>query len=187
MARAAAFIAGEGNWLPMAMTAAMISGALLYFRAAAVNHHARVMATMNLFVGVMLAFMGIGHVLAVTVKFMDGTLRGSPLLLYVIGAAIVLPSTLIVGHTGRLAADTYRAKAVKLHGWMAATLILLGLINTPLAIPALLSMAYAAHTRRATGVAIVSAFALVNAGLFIGGLMFLLSGAQTFEQFSNMP
>ena len=182
----AAFIVGEGNWLPMAMTAATIASALLYFTSTAASSRARIMGTMNLFVGVMLAFMGVGHFLAVTVKFLDGSLRGAPLMLYLIGAAIVAPSLFIVRHTGRLIAETDRGEAIRLHAWMAVTLIVLGLINTPLAIPALLSMAYAAHSRRATGIAIVSAFALVNAGLFIGGLMFMLSGAQTFEQFSNM-
>ena len=182
----AAFIVGEGNWLPMAMTAAMLSSAFLYFTSSPATSRARIMATMNMFVGVMLAFMGVGHFLAVTVKFIDGTLRGSPMLLYLIGAAIVAPSALIVRHTGRLIAGTDRGEAIKLHAWMAATLVVLGLINTPLAIPAVLSMAYAAHSRRAIGMAIVSAFALVNAGLFIGGVMFMLSGAQTFEQFSNM-
>ena len=146
------------------------------------------MATMSLFVGVMLMVMGIGHMLAVSVKLMQGVLRGTPMLLYVIGVAIMLPSFFIIRQTPRLlsAADDGGA-AIKLHAWLAATLVVLGLINTPLAIPAVLTMAYARHSRRAAGVAIVAAFALVNAGLLIGGLMFMLSGAQTFEEFSTMP
>jgi hypothetical protein len=183
----AAFIAGEGNWLPMAMTAALLASALLYFRTTAVSNRSRIMATMNVFVGVMLAVMGVGHLLAVSVKLMDGTLRGSPLLLYAIGAAIVLPSVFIIRHTGHLLAGDDRGTALKLHGWLAATLVVLGLINTPLAIPAVLSMAYARHTRRVTGIAIVATFAMVNAGLLIGGLLFMLSGAQTFEEFRNLP
>lgn len=185
----AAFIVGEGNWLPLAMTAALISSAFLFFtaRTATLNQRARTMATMSLFVGVMLMVMGIGHALAVTVKFTQGSLRGSPLLLYLIGVAIMLPSFFIIRHTPHLlrAADD-GAVAMKLHGWLAVTLVILGLINTPLAIPAFLSMAYARHSRRATGVAIVSLFALVTAGLLIGGLMFMLSGARTFEEFNNM-
>jgi hypothetical protein len=183
----AAFIAGEGNWLPMAMTAALLAGALVYFGAQAAGNRPRIMATMNVFVGVMLAFMGAGHLLAVGVKQLDGVLRGSPWLLYPIGIAIVLPSSLIIRHTRRLLADADRGAAMKLHGWLAATLLVLGLINTPLAVPALLSMAYARHSRRATGIAIVSAFALVNAGLLIGGLLFMLSGARTFEEFNARP
>jgi hypothetical protein len=186
----AAFIVGEGNWLPLAMTAALIASAALFLtsRTSAASHRSRTMATMNLFVGVMLMVMGIGHTLAVTVKLAQQTLRGWPLLLYVIGAAIMLPSFFVIRHTSHLlrASDDGRV-AMKLHGWLAATLVILGLINTPLAIPAILSMAYARHSRRAIGVAIVTAFVLVNAGLLFGGLMFLFSGARTFEEFSNMP
>lgn len=186
----AAFIVGEGNWLPLAMTVALITSAFLFFtaRTSTLDQRARVMATMNLFVGVMLMVMGIGHTLAVTVKLSQGSLRGSPSLLYLIGVAIMLPSLFVIRHTPRLlrAADD-GGVAIKLHGWLAGTLVVLGLINTPLAIPAVLSMAYARHSRGAVGVAIVAMFALVNTGLLIGGLMFMLSGAQTFEEFSNMP
>ena len=185
----AAFIVGEGNWLPLAMTAALIASAFLFLTSPAPGsgQRGRIMAAMNLFVGMMLMVMGIGHTLAITVKLAQGTLRGSPLLLYVIGAAIMLPSFFIIRHTPRLLhATDVGTVTMKLHGWLAATLLILGLINTPLAIPAVLSMAYAKHSRRATGVAIVSAFAVVNAGLLMGGLLFMFSGAQTFEEFQNM-
>lgn len=182
----AAFIVGEGNWLPIAMLAAVAASAVFYLRSPALTDRGRIMGMMNLLVGVLLAFMGIGHLLAVSVKAADGSLRGDPLLLMLIGAAIVTPAIFIIRVTGRLAADGGRRTAVRLHGWMAATLVLLGLINLPLAMPAALCIAYARHTRRATGIAIVSAYALVNAALLIGGLMFMLSGAQTFEEFSNM-
>ena len=183
----AAFIVGEGNWLPMAMMAALLASAFVFLRAAAASTgRARVMATMNVFVGVMLAVMGLGHLLAVTVKVFDGTLRGSPLLLYPIGIAIVVPAAFIIRHTRHLIAGDDRGGAVKLHGWLAVTLVVLGLVNIPLALPALLCMAYAHHSRRFTGLAIVSAFALINGGLLIGGVLFLLSGAQTFEEFNNM-
>ena len=185
-----AFIVGEGNWLPMAMTAALIASGFLFIGSStsALSSRARVLATMNLFVGVMLMVMGIGHLLAVTVKLLQGSLRGGPLLLYAIGVAIILPSFFIIRHTPRLLrGDGDRAATTTLHGWLAATLLILGVINTPLAIPALFSIAYAHHSRRAIGVAIVSAFVVANAGLLIGGLMFMLSGAQTFEQFRAMP
>ena len=55
----AAFIAGEGNWLPMAMTAAAIAAAFLYIRSTPPSSRARILATMNVFVGVMLAVMGV--------------------------------------------------------------------------------------------------------------------------------
>jgi hypothetical protein len=186
----AAFIVGEGNWLPLAMTAALLASAFLLVptRTSPLNQRARILAAMNLFVGVMLMVMGAGHTLAVSVKFMQGSLRGAPVLLYLIGAAIMLPSFFIIRHTPRLLrGDAAGGDTVRLHAWLAATLVILGLVNTPLAVPALLSMAYARHSRQAVGIAIVAAFALVNAGLLIGGLMFMLSGAQTFDEFNRMP
>lgn len=77
-----------------------------------------------------------------------------------------------------------RSAAAVANGWMAATLVVLGLINIPLAIPALLNVAYSRHSRAGTGSLIVAMFLLVNVALFAGGMMFLLSGARTFEEFS---
>ena len=174
--RIAAFIVGEGNWLPMAMAMALATVAVQWMRHSRFNVRDRVMEAMNLCVGVTLLVMGIGHLLAVTTKLVQHTLNGSPALLYAIGVAIVIPSALIVFNANR-------AKAAAVNGWMAATLVVLGLINIPLAIPALLNIAYSRHSRAGTGVAIVVAFVLVNLGLFTGGMLFLLSGARTFEEF----
>jgi hypothetical protein len=51
-------------------------------------------------------------------------------------------------------------------------------------VPALLSVAYRLHGRRWIGIAIVAMAIIVNAGLLIGGLIFMASG-QTFEEFSG--
>jgi formate-dependent nitrite reductase membrane component NrfD len=134
------------------------------------------MEAMNLFVGTTLVVMGIGHLLAVTTKLLQGTLNGSPALLYAIGVVIVIPSTLIV-------VNANRTKAAVFNGWMAVALVALGLINIPLAIPALLNIAYSKHSRAGAGFAIAAAFVLVNLALFTGGMLFLLSGARTFEEF----
>ena len=113
-----------------------------------------------------------------TTKLLQGTLNGSPALLYLIGVAIVIPSALIVLNANRSAAPAF-------NGWIAATLAVLGLINIPLAIPALLNIAYSKHSRARTGSIIVVSFVLVNLGLFTGGMLFMLSGARTFEEFSR--
>lgn len=165
----AGFIVGEGNWLPVAMTIAAVI-------ALATLRHGR-LAAMNMFTGVTLVVMGVGHVLAVTTKLLQGTLNGSPALLYVIGAAILVPSVMLVRHARGSRAATW-------DGWLAAALIALGLINIPLAIPALLNIAYCRHRRPLTGQLIVGAWLLVNIGLFAGGMMFMLSGARTFEEFN---
>lgn len=145
-------------------------------------------AMMNLFVGVMLAIMGTAHLLAITTKLLKGTLGGSVWLLYPIGFAVLIPSVLIVRHTAALLRpDSARRGTVTLHAWMAGTLVVLGLVNIPLAIPPLLTIGYRLHARRAAGVAILALAILVNGGLLVGGLMFLASGARTFEEFSAMP
>lgn len=174
--RLAQFIVGEGNWLPMAMLIALAFVAVQWSRQSRSPARDRVMSAMNLFVGVTLFVMGAGHLLAVTTKLLQGTLNGSPGLLYLIGAAIVVPSAVIIVRANRSAAVA--------NGWMAATLVVLGLINIPLAIPALLNVAYSRHSRAGTGSLIVAMFLLVNVALFAGGMMFLLSGARTFEEFS---
>lgn len=181
-----AIILGEGTWLPVAMTAALAAVAALYAR-----HHAAlpprqlITAMMNLFAGVTLAIMGGGHLLAVTVRLVQGSLEGSPWLLYPIGIAVVVSSWLVARQTRHLvhaAAD--RQATIRLNAWLAATLVILGLVNIPLAMPPLLTIAYRVHARRAIGLAIVVTAVVVNAGLLIGGLVFMASG-QTFEQFSG--
>lgn len=174
----AALIVGEGNWLPLAMAIALAAATAQWIRRSRLTRRERIMGVMNLFVGVTLLVMGVGHLLAVTTKLWQGTLNGSPALLYAIGAAIVVPSALIAG--------TGHRPAAAFNGWMAATLVLLGPINIPLAIPPLLNLAYSRHARARTGVAIVVVFVLVNLGLLAGGLVFLLSGARTFEEFQRM-
>ena len=177
--RAAAFITGEGNWLPVAMAIAATVVLIVWLRHAQLSQRDRLQEAMNLFVGVTLMVMGIGHLLAVTAKLSQGTLNGAPALLYLIGIAILVPSTMIV-------LNANRAAAPMLNGWMAATLVVLGLVNIPLAIPALLNIAYSKHSRPAAGWGIVGVALLVHAGLFAGGLMFMLSGARTFEEFTRL-
>jgi hypothetical protein len=172
----AAFITGEGNWLPLAMAIAFATVAVQWLRHSRFSTRERIMEAMNLFIGVTLVVMGIGHLLAVTTKLQQGTLNGSPALLYLIGVAIVVPAALIV-------INASRARAAVLNFWMAAVLVVLGVVNIPLAIPALLNAAYAKHSRAAMGWSIVTAAVLINLGLFAGGLMFMLSGARTFEEF----
>jgi hypothetical protein len=177
--RLATFIVGEGNWLPVAMAIALATVIAGWVRHADANPRERAQEAMNRFVGVTLLVMGVGHLLAVTTKQWQGTLHGSPALLYPIGIAIVIPSLLIIR-------NSHRAQAAAFNGWLAATLVVLGLVNIPLAIPALLNIAYSRHSRARTGQVIAVAFVLVNVGLFAGGLLFMLSGARTFEEFTRL-
>ncbi len=185
--RLAALIVSEGQWLPVAMSAAALSVCLLWkMRGRSLPHTQLVMAAMNLFSGVMLGVMGFGHLLAVTTKMVLNTLEGSPLILYPIGVAIIVPSWLLIDHTRAiLAGSAPGRKTTALNAWMALTLLALGLHNLPLAAPSLLNIGYRLHSRRATGWAIVSVAVAFNLALFIGAVVFMASG-QSFEQFNGM-
>jgi hypothetical protein len=187
--RLATFVVGEGNWMPIAMGLAFIGTAALWFflRDTATPLKSRILAVMNLFTGVMLFVMGFGHLLAVTVKVAQGSLvRGSPWLFYPIGLAIVVPAWFVIRNTRAIvAADAVRS-TVRLHAWLAVTLLVLGVVNLPLAIPALCSIGYSLNTRRWVGGLIVAAMAITCAGLFIGSVIFMASG-RSFEEFSAMP
>lgn len=180
------FITGEGNWLPLAMGAAAVSTGVLYFTIAnsPVPRQRRVLALMNLFTGVMLLIMGSGHLLAVTTKLLQGTLRGSAFLFYLIGLAIVVPAASLVVHTRGILGGVEPRATVWLNAWMVITLGLLGLVNLPLTLPALCNIGYSLHRRRWVGWAIVAVAVVACTGLFVGGLIFMASG-QTFEEFSR--
>jgi hypothetical protein len=177
-------VVDEAKWLPLAMTLAAGAVAMLVVRHRSGERTHTVMAAMNLFAGVMLAVMGAGHLLAVTTKLLQGTLEGSPAVLYPIGVAVLVPASLMIAHTRAILADG-GARTTMFNGWLAVTLAGLGLHNLPLVAPLLLNIGYRLHQRRAVGWAIVSAAVFLNTGLFIGALIFMASG-QNFEQFSGV-
>ena len=103
----AQLIVNEGTWLPVAMSVALAATAWLFMRHRRASPARLVItAAMNLFVAVTLAVMGAGHLLAVTVKLAQGTLQGSPWLLYPIGIAVSVPSWLLVRHALRVPASS---------------------------------------------------------------------------------
>jgi hypothetical protein len=184
-----AYIVDESKWLTASMGLALLAVAILLYRRRHSDFPARrrVMAAMTLFFGVMIGSMAFGHLLAVTTKLALGTLEGSILVFYVIGAALAVPSWSLIHHTRRvLASDVEHGRAtLVLNAWLAITLLALGLHNLPLAAPAFFNIGYHLHSRRVVGWAIVTMSVVVNVGLFIGSLIFLFSG-QSFEQFSGI-
>jgi hypothetical protein len=187
--RFVALILNEGAWLPASMGLALLAVSASWSR----HRHGRslsrqhVAAAMNLFLGTTIAVMAFGHFLAVSTKAAIGTLDGPPAKVYAIGIVLAIPSWRLIAHGRRQFTgdgDDLR-RTVGLNSWLALTLLALGIHNLPLAAPALFNIGYALHSRRIVGWAMVSLAILVNAGLFLGSLVFMASG-QTFEQFSGI-
>jgi len=183
-----ALIVDEGKWLAASMGLALLAVTVLLYR----HRHSdlptrrRVLAAMNLFFGVTIGTMAFGHLLAVSTKLALRTLEGSVPTFYLIGAALAAPSWWLIYHTRRiLASDGHGRATMALNAWLAITLLVLGVHNLPLAVPAFFNIAYHLHTRRAVGWAIVGMMVVSSVGLFIGSLIFLASG-QSFEQFSGI-
>ncbi len=114
-----------------------------------------------------------------------GTLEGPIPLFYAIGIALAVPYWWIIHHTRRILVSDDKRTTLVLNVWLAATLLALGIHNLPLAAPGFLNIGYQLHSHRAVGWAIVSIAVVVNVGLFVGSLIFLMSG-QSFEQFSGI-
>ena len=182
-------IIDEGKWLPLAMALAFISAIVLYLRhrQSQITAKRLVLAVMNLFVGVTLLTMAFGHLLAVTTKLALGTLQGSVPKFYVIGIALIVPSLAVVFHTRRILGSgvDHGLRTITLNAWLATTLLVLGIHNLPLAAGAIINIGYHVHSRRLVGWVIVSLAVVLNVGLFVGAMIFLLSG-QSFEEFSEM-
>jgi hypothetical protein len=160
---------------------------LLRHRASQVPGRRRVLAVMNLFFGVTILTMAFGHLLAVSTKLVIGTLQGSTLKLYAIGIALVMPTLRLVFHTRQIltSQQDHGRTTLLLNTWLAVTLLVLGIHNLPIAAPAFINICYLLHSHKVVGWAILSIAVLLNVGLFIGSVIFLLSG-QSFEQFSGM-
>jgi hypothetical protein len=125
--------------------------------------------------------------LAVTTKLALGTLEGSVPLFYLIGISLAVPSWWLIYRTRLMLApgDRHERVTLRLNAWLAITLLGLGIHNLPLAAPGVLNIWYHLHSSRFVGRAIVAMAVVVNVGLFIGSLIFMLSG-QSFEQFSGI-
>jgi hypothetical protein len=180
-----AVVLDESKWLTISMSAAFLAVALMLYRHRSADLRDRVLGAMTLCFAATISVMALGHLLAVTIKLIAGTLVGSIAVVYVIGIALAVPSWWSLLRALRAFATLRSPTTLWLNGWMVATLVVLGLPNIPLAAPGLLTMAYQVHTHRALGWAIVGVALLLAGGLFVGSLIFLASG-QTFEQFRGM-
>jgi hypothetical protein len=182
-----ALIVDESKWLAVSMCLAVLAVAVMLWRRrrADISSRRRIAAAMSLFFAV--TTMAFGHLLAVTTKLAVGTLAGSAVAFYAIGVALAAPSWWLAFHAPGILyrGDHGRRTTLVLNGWLTLTLVALGVHNLPLAMPGLLNIAYQLHSRRAVGWVVASVAAVLNAGLFVGSLIFLASG-QSFEQFKGL-
>ena len=183
-------IIDESKWLTGSLTLALVASAVFvarHRRRATGDRRTIVLATLTLFFGVTIGTMAFGHLLAISVKLISHTLVGSTAAFYAIGLLLAVPAGVLVRHALRLpgSPEHQKTRTTVLNGWLALTLLALGPHNFPLAMPGLLNIAYALHSRPAVGWSVAALAALVNVGLFAGSLVFLASG-QSFEQFRGM-
>lgn len=186
--RVAALIVDESKWFTFSMGVALLAVVVLLYRlrSTPIPRERRIEAAMNLFFGATIGTMAFGHLLAVTTKLALGALVGSVPLFYLIGIVLAVPSWWLILHTRNvIASDDHGRTTMALNIGLAATLLVLGIPNLPLTIPAFLNIGYRLHTRRAVGWTIVWAAVLIQGGLFVGSLIFLLNGG-SFEQFQGI-
>lgn len=184
--RVIALILDESKWFAASLAAALLL-LPLYLRRPAVRQwppRARVQGALMLLFAATIGAMAFGHLLAVTTKLVLGTLAGPALPLYLLGAALAVPSWWLLGRTwrGRTPDD---ARFVTLATWTVVTLLVLGVRTLPLAVPGILGIAYSFHARRAVGWMIAGTALLAYAGLLTGALLFMARGG-SFEDFSGM-
>ncbi len=184
-----ALIVDESKWLTVSLGFALLAVTVLLYRQrrSVIPVRRRILAAMNLFFGITIGTMALGHLLAVTTKLAVRTLEGPVPVFYAIGAALAIPSWCLAYHTRRvLASDQDHGRStLGLNAWLAITLLALGIHNLPLAAPGFLNIGYHLHSGRVVGWAIVSLAVVANLGLFIGSLVFLASG-QSFERFGGI-
>lgn len=139
--RLVALVVDEGKWLPVSIALAALA-AVWRLRGGDDGPplRRRIEAALTLFFAVMIGMMAFGHLAAVTTKLALGTLDGSRLKFYGIGAALAAPSWWLAVHSAGGTLPTTAAHAttaVRLTIWLAVTLLAMGPQNLPLAAPGL--------------------------------------------------
>jgi len=180
-------ITSDSQWLPIAMLVA----AALAFRTLARARGRSVgetgLAALGHFHGAMILVMAIGHLVAITILAGRGELVGSAWILYPIGLLVGAPAIYLLHQSSR-ALDSARYDARRLTAanlWLGITLLVMGLHNIPLALPALVTLAYQRIDRPIPRRALASVAVAGYVALFAGALVFMASG-QSFEEFTGM-
>ena len=133
----------EDLWFPTATSIALVAAMVLALRQRnrKISRRVKVVCGLNLFYGILIGIMGFGHLLAVTIKTVLGTLPAStnPWFVFPLGFAFAIPAWWLVGSVSGLSrnGEAIRWKAVALNVWLGIVLLLPG---WPLAIPAALNV-----------------------------------------------
>jgi hypothetical protein len=128
----------EGKWLfaSMLLSAVVVIWVTRRHRRV-LSSRGQILLAMNLFWGCTIAMMAFGHLFGVTIKFAQGTLRGSWMLLYLLGIVLAVPAWWLVARAAHYVREEKRFanKLAMINGWLGITLLALGLPNLPLAVP----------------------------------------------------
>ena len=133
----------EDLWFPTATAIALVAVMVLVFKQRRLNisRMIKVMCSLNLFYGLVIGIMGVGHLLAVTIKTVLGTLPPSTngWFVFPLGLALAIPGWWLVTTVGGLTRNEKRTrlKAVALNVWLGIVLLVPAL---PLVLPAALNV-----------------------------------------------
>ena len=145
-------------WFPAAL---LLAAAVV----AATRRRLDTAAAMHRFYGVVIGVMASGHVVAIAIKLALGTLPATT-------SRLAIPLGFVLGVPAWWLAlrPASGRTALALDVWLVAWFVALG-PSAPLAVPALLSIAYRYHRRRAVGTAIVVTAAAVYLAMLIASFV----------------
>jgi hypothetical protein len=152
------YVKNETLWFPTAIVIASVVTAILVARRATTAR------ALSVFYGCTIGVMGSGHVIAVTIRALDGTLSdGLRWFLYPLGLVIAVPAWLLVAST------TIRRMTI-LHAILIVVFVAQGPSAT-LAIPAVMNLIYLHVAKPAVRVAMVALSAVLYTGLFVTAMI----------------
>jgi hypothetical protein len=174
----------ESKWLAFSLCLAFVCVSIIGYakRDSSICFRYKTIVMMNLMFGITIGIMSFGHLFSVTTKLILGTLEGSIFLLYLIGIILAVPSWwLIYQILSKLNLAINNKTIVILNSWTTISLLVLGFINIPLAIPGILNVGYCFNKHRRLDYIIVGLTIIIYLFLLVGSIIFFISG-KSFEQ-----
>lgn len=162
-------------WFPAAIAIATAATATLVRRHArrGVARRVTILCALNLFYGCVVGIMASGHLVAVTIRAVEGTLsQGLTWFLYPLGLVLAIPAWWLAGSVGRLSRReaATRRRVLVLNLWLAIAFAALG-PSAPLALPAALNVGYQLTSRPGAQRAIPIVAAAIYLVMFVISLV----------------